>query len=93
MTVVDWDELEKAGHDLTHCGMIMAGTFLYYCENCGCLLMVRGSEILFFHAHRGTISDLNRCHDDVPRDPKSLKEKLDEIRDADFERLRRMDDD
>lgn len=35
--MIDWDALEEAGHDLTYCGMIVPGSSLYYCENCGAL--------------------------------------------------------
>jgi hypothetical protein len=86
--MVDWDALEAAGHDLTHCGMLSAGTSLYYCENCGAFMLTRHEGIAVFHVHRGTLSTQERCANDVPDDNVSLKSKLDTLRQADYERLK-----
>jgi hypothetical protein len=83
---VDFDALENAGHELTHLGMVMAGTSLYYCENCGSLLMIRGEEILFFHVHRGSTSEKDSCSNGTGAS-KTLKNKLDELVAADMAEL------
>ena len=73
------DKLQKEyRHDLAHLAEYKDAR-MYYCENCGGLFMLRGEEIVFFHSHRGSLSEEKRCHDDVPRDF-SLREKLEGIK-------------
>ena len=80
--------MEAAGHDLTHCGMLMAGTSLYYCENCGAFMLAGQQGIEVFHVPPGSGSTRERCHNDVPDDSETLKSKLEALRQADFERLK-----
>lgn len=60
--MVSWDDLEAAGHNLTHCGMVQAGTQLYYCENCGAVMLTRFEGIQVWHVPRGSKSTQEECH-------------------------------
>ncbi len=92
--MVDWDALEAAGHDLTHCGMLMAGTSLYYCENCGAFMLAGQEGISVFHLPPGSGSTQVRCpHPGRGRRMagatfSTLKSKLEALREADLERLK-----
>lgn len=90
--MVDWDALEEAGHDLTHCGMLQAGTSLYVCEGCGAFMLVRHEGIELFHLPPGSKATQEACdgaeHDLDGRT--TLKEKLEALRDADLERLKEI---
>lgn len=84
-----YEDLEdKAGHDLTLVAGLHAGVSTYYCENCGALVLTRNGDIEVFHTHRGSLSEQGECHNDVPTDAKSLKEKLQEMQQRDYERLK-----
>lgn len=86
--MVDWDALEEAGHDLTHCGMLQAGTSLYFCERCGAFMLTRHEGIVVFHLppHRST---QEKCWPLTPNeDHVTLKSKLKALQDADHERLK-----
>jgi hypothetical protein len=69
---------------------MQAGRTTYYCENCGALVIMTTDGIEVFHVHRGSMSDRDRCHNDVPDDAKSLKEKLEEMQQRDYERLKEV---
>lgn len=83
-----WDALEEAGHDLTHCGMLWAGTHLYYCEDCGAILLTKHEGIELFHLPPGSTSSQERCRGSKPLAQTSLKAKLEALQQADWERLK-----
>ena len=85
--MVDWGKLEKDGHELTLVSGPIAGTSVYYCENCGALMFLRNEGIALFHTHRGSLSEQGGCENDVPTDAKTLKSKLDELHQQETERL------
>lgn len=88
---------EKAGHELTMVGGLFGGVTTYYCENCGALVKVGGSEnsLVLFHVPRGSLSTEKKCvkagsgagnvHAKT-----SLKEKLKTLEEESMERLRRI---
>ena len=86
--MVDWDALEQAGHDLTHCGMIGPGTNLYYCENCGAILWTKWEGVVIFHLPAGSKATQAACHGPVARDAHPLKHKLEALMKADLEALK-----
>lgn len=62
MTILDWDDLDDAGHFFTHVSGPIAGDTFYYCERCASLLFVKGiSEISMFHPARGSESIPKKC--------------------------------
>lgn len=86
--MVDWDALEEAGHDLTHCGMLMPGTDLYYCENCGAFMLCRHEGIEVFHVPQGSPSEQGKCRFHEGAVSPMLKDKLEALRTKDWERLK-----
>lgn len=88
--MTDWEALAAAGHDFTFVSSPTAvGT--YYCENCGALLLVRHEGIEVFHVRRGSLSTPEHCAAcfSVPIH-KTLKSKLEEMRQRDYERLKEI---
>ncbi len=94
----NYDEFEQtAGHDITLVQGMQAGVSTYYCENCGALVQVGGpeSKLILFHVPRGSLSTERKCvkggsgvanvHSKV-----SLKEKLKNLQEADYERMKKV---
>lgn len=66
----DYEALEEgAGHNLTNCGMVMPGTTLYVCENCGAVLLNRQGDLILFHVHRGSESTQEACKFPQTKEP------------------------
>lgn len=53
---LDWDALEKAGHEFTLVATLSMGTSKYVCENCGALLVTghwdKPKIEVWYHPHR-----------------------------------------
>ena len=94
--MIDWDALEEAGHNLTMAAPLAIGISTYYCENCGGLLLVRDMEIEIWHVPlTAEDDDIKLCLGTHSRllhldKPKSLKDKLEEMRKRDYERLKEI---
>jgi hypothetical protein len=96
----DFDLFEDvAGHALTLVQSMVAGRSTYYCENCGAVVLIGGSEsdLLIFHVPPGSASTEQRCrmqHDEVGdayfAERPTLKSKFEALERADYERLRRI---
>lgn len=92
-----FEELEKAGHELTLIAGMVAGVSTYYCERCGALVQVGSSqwvlfELRLFHVPKGSWSTEKACKEaggavGTP-DRQSLKAKLDALVEADYEKLK-----
>lgn len=87
---------EVAGHSLTLVQAMHAGVSTYYCESCGAIVMVGGPDVglLVFHVSPGSTSTEERCPpvdvDCTVVDCTTLKDKLDTLEQASYERLRRI---
>lgn len=90
--MVDWDALEEAGHDLTHCGSLMAGASTYYCENCGAFMLIKWESVQVFHLPPASGSSQSKCLRATweGHEPPTLKAKLDALRAQDMERLKEI---
>lgn len=87
----DLDDLEEDGHDLTVVHGPSAGVTTYFCENCGALIQLEGFKLVLFHMAKGPDSTGVPCarRVDVPA-LETLKEKLADLFDKDYEKLRAM---
>jgi hypothetical protein len=90
----DFEMLEEAGHVLTLVSGPLAGITTYYCERCGALCQSRSSSGVFqiIHIPPGHPSKTSACVE-LPRPPgngkpRTLKQKLDDERDFDNDRLK-----
>lgn len=89
--MINWDALEEAGHNLTHCGMLMPGRDLYYCENCGAVMLAHHEGVVVFHVPRGSLSTQELCYYSRDAlDGKTLKEKLQTLQNEDWEKLKEI---
>lgn len=100
---VDWDALERRGHEFTMVAPLHIGRSVYWCENCGCLIVVVNSEIVVAAVpqalHRcapaepiprsGTSTDL--VHYQGEWSPEKLSKQLRDLDDADLEAMRERD--
>lgn len=85
---------EVAHHALTLVQAMHAGVSTYYCEHCGAIVMVGGSDsgLLVFHTPPGSDSTVEECrmqHDEVGdayrlKDRPTLKAKIEALRQADY---------
>jgi len=89
-----WDKLEKSGHVMTLVGSAGSpGSTLYYCEFCAALALVSNSELLMYHSAAAASSSVDFCPYTKVGErivDVSLKTKLDEIRSADYEKLKNI---
>lgn len=86
-----FDQLEAGEHDVTYCGMLMAGTQCYVCENCNAFILTRNDEVVLFHhnaANSSLRSTLSRCMG-YRGFGSPLKDALTKLTEDDWERLRR----
>lgn len=87
----DFDAFEEdAGHELTMIHGPSAGISTYYCENCGALVQLDGHDLVLFHVPRGSESTETRCATREGSAQPSLKDKLRDLFDKDYEKLRAM---
>jgi len=93
-----WHQMELAGHQVTLIGGSLAGKYTYYCERCGAFIAAISNDQapVFFHVppgNRSRIEACSRADDDrqtqVP-DGDTLRRKLHELGERDWERLRRI---
>lgn len=92
---IDWDELERRGHDFTLVAPMHIGRSTYWCENCGCVLVVVNAEIVVAGAPRAHHDPLTRCYgSDQPastRQRPKLVDQLKQLDEEDYARLRDRD--
>jgi hypothetical protein len=86
-----FEELEKAGHALTLVTGMTAGVSTYYCEGCGALVQVAHEGLRLSHVPKGSWSTAKACKPAggaVGAERSSLKQKLDALTEADYEKLK-----
>jgi len=92
--MIDWDELERRGHQFTMVAPMHIGRSLYWCENCGSFIVVRENSIVAAGVPLGSGLRflLQRCLTPHPSPAvPTLAKQLRDLDDADLEALRERD--
>lgn len=87
-----WDQMDAAGHQLTAVSGLHAGYTTYCCEKCGALVIANMDGLQVFHAPPGNETTPEKCSraDLVIKDETSLKAKIQQRDEADYERLKQI---